>query len=137
MNNFYSAYSGGYADAYNFFAYNVEQYLSKKNITPTDINLILKQESDYTNPSFKLASETINLVNSMNEVETWEYAAEFQCFRPSMEKYQISNVWYEVKFNKSGKIISYREKKVDRTKYFTPEEFNSMNSNSEEYESGW
>jgi hypothetical protein len=136
MNDFYSAYSGGYADAYNFFAYNVEQYITQKNVTPTDINILLKKKSDYSDPSFKIASETLNLVKTEKEIETWEYAAEFQCYRSSLEKYQISNVWYEIKINSSGKLISYKERTVEKTKFFSPEEFNSMN-NQESYESGW
>jgi len=132
MNGFYAAYSGGYLDAYNFFSYNVEKYLGKKNITPTDINLLVKSNTDWTEPSFRMASETVNLVNSSIDGETWEYATEFQCYRPTKEKYQISNIWYEVKFNKSGKITSYREKRVENTKYFTQEEYNSMNGYPEE-----
>jgi hypothetical protein len=136
LNDFYTSYSGGYADAYNYFAYNVEQYITLKNITPTDINLALKKTSDYIDPSFKIASETLNLIKSEYEIETWEYAAEFQCYRSSLEQYQISNVWYEIKINAIGKLISYRERKVEKTKFFSPEDFNSMN-NRNDYETGW
>jgi hypothetical protein len=125
MNGFYSGMSGGYLDAFDYFSYNVERYLSRKNISPTDINLIIKDpDSDYQTPSWKISSETMSLVDCKDEIETWEFATEFMCYRPNREQWQISNVWYEVKLNNSDKITSYREKKVERTSYMDPEEYN-------------
>jgi hypothetical protein len=131
MNTFYYLMTNKTLDAYDYFAYNVEKYFGRKNLTPTDINMYLNAETDYTDAKFKFISETLQLVSSDDESETWEYSTEFQTFRPSKEKFQISNVWYEIKLNKAGKISSYREKKAENTKFLTAEEFNNLyNENS-------
>jgi tRNA A-37 threonylcarbamoyl transferase component Bud32 len=137
LNNFYNAYSGGYLDAMDYFAYQVEQFIYRKNLTPSDINLIVQEETDFQSPVFKIYSETINLVSSSDGVETWEYLAEFQCYRPSKEKYQISNVLYEIKIEQSGKFTSYKEKSVRQNKFVYPEDYNSAYGNEQSNESDW
>ena len=104
MTSFYSSLSSEYFDAYDYFAYKVEKYFGKKNISPTDINMLFNAESDYEDSKFKFVSETLQLVSADEESEIWEYSTEFQTYRTSKEKYQICNVWYEVKFNVADKI---------------------------------
>lgn len=139
MSNFYSSMSYNNLDAYDYFAYNVEKYYGKKNITPTDINILLNTENDYSDTKFKFVQETLQLVSADDKSEIWEFSTEFQTFRTSKEKYQICNIWYEVKFNKSDKILSYIEKKVENTKYLSPEQYNEItnNGNSNENEADW
>ena len=135
MNSYYSSYSDGYIDAFDFFDYKVETYLTRKNISPTDINLIIKTpNSDYQNQKWKLAVETLKLINCIDNIETWEYASEFICYRPSKDQWQISNVIYEVKFNESDRIISYREKKVEKSQFFSTEEYSERFGQEYNYE---
>lgn len=139
MSNFYSAMSYNSLDAYDYFAYNVEKYYGKKNITPTDINILLNTENDYSDTKFKFVQETLQLVSADDKSELWEFSTEFQTFRTSKEKYQICNIWFEVKFNKSDKIVSYREKLVENSKFLSPEQYNEImdGGNTSENEENW
>jgi len=128
MNYYYSSLSNESLDAFDYFSYKVDRFITRKNVTPTDINLIINQPSDYQNQKWKVASETIHLKSCLNDIETWEYASEFTCYRPSREEWQISNVIYEVKFNTSDRITSYREIKVEKTQYFSSEEYDEINN---------
>jgi hypothetical protein len=134
--NMYSSMSSGYFDAYNYFGYNVERYYGKKNITPTDINVMMKSETDHTDFAHKLISETVRLDGMDQGREIWLYSTEYKAWRPSMEKWQISNIWYRVVMNDQDKIESYTESRVENTKYFTAQEYNSMFGGST-YEENW
>ncbi len=134
--NMYSAMNSGYFDAYDYFGYSIESYYGRKDITPTDINVLMKSETDHTNFSHKLIAETVKLDGMDNGREVWIYSTEYKAWRPSIEKWQISNVWYRVIFNGQDKIESYTESKVENTKYFTAQEYNSM-FGSTDYEENW
>lgn len=135
LNSFYSNKEEDYFDAYDYFSYHVEQYLLTKNTTPTEINLINKRVGDYTNKETRLIEETLQLKQIEKEYEYWTYSTEFKCFRPSMEKYQICNVWYEVKLNKKSKIVSYKEIRTENKRLMSAEEYNNLfNSNPTTYE---
>jgi serine/threonine protein kinase len=133
LNNYYEAFSGGYFNAFDYFASFVEQYLTKKNMSPTEINDIYSIDSDWQEPIFRIYTDKLNLVQIENGIETWEYLAEFQCYRPSKDKYQISEVLYQVKFEQSGKMTSYKELNVKNTKFKTAEEMGYDTGNDE----GW
>ncbi len=133
LSNFYTSISENYFDAFDYFSYNVERYITRKNLNPTDINLIIqKPDSDYQTPKWKVVDETLDLKSCTDNIEIWEYAAEFSCFRPSREQWQISNVRYEIKFNSSNKITSYRESKIEKTQYFTTEEMDAAAAEEDE-----
>ncbi len=137
MNNFYSDISYGNVDAYNYFAYRTERYYGHKNISPTNINNYFASSRDYESPSFKIITETLDLKSKEKGSEIWVFAVEFRAYRPSKQKYQVSNVLYEVKFNSSDKITSYRELKVENTKYFESEYNESTNSYEEQEYNDW
>ncbi len=134
MNDFYSDISYGNIDAYNYFAYRTECYYGHKNISPTDINNYFASSRDYESPSFKIISETLDLKLKEKGNETWVYFVEFRAFRPSKQKYQVSNVLYEVKFNSSDKITSYRELKVENTKFIDEPDYSESNEGNEDEE---
>jgi hypothetical protein len=134
MNSFYSDISNGNVDAYDYFAYRTERYYGHKNISPTDINRYFESSKDYEAPSFNIITETIVLKSKEKGNEVWVFAIEFKAYRPSKQKYQVSNIWYEVKFNSSNKITSYFEQKVENTKFFEPESYDwRSNGNSQAY----
>lgn len=136
LSSFYSDKESSYFDAYNYFSYNVEQYLLTKNTTPTDINLINKRIGDYTNKETKLIEETLKLKKVEGNNEIWIYSTEFKAFRPSMEKYQICNVWYEIKMTRETKILSYKEFKTENKRLMSAEEYNNLfNGSPTSYES--
>jgi len=136
LSSFYSSKESSYFDAYNYFSYNVEQYLITKNTTPTEINLIIKRVGDYINKETKLIEETLNFKAVEGNNEIWVYSTELKAFRPSLEKYQICNVWFEVKINRETKIMSYKEIKTENKRLMSAEEYNNLfNSNSPQYES--
>lgn len=126
INSLYSNMNYSSFDAYNYFAYNVENYLASKNVTPTDINLQVKKSGDYSSKETKLIEETLELKSTTKDYELWVFSTEFRAFRNSMEKYQICNVWFEIKVNSSNKIVSYKEIKTENKRYLEPSEYNEM-----------
>jgi hypothetical protein len=135
LNGYFGNLESTYFDAYQYFAYTVEQYLKSKNITPTEINIIQKKESDYTSKETKLIDETLELTGVQDDRQTWKFSTEFKAYRTSMEKYQVCNIWYEIILNKSGKIVSYKEIRTENKRMLTPEEYNVMFNGGTTYES--
>lgn len=126
LNSYYTNMSSFEFDAYNYFAYSVERYLTRKNVTPTEINLILKKPGDYTEKMTKVVDETLELVETNDDFEIWRYSTEFRAFRTSMNQYQICNIWYEVKVNRSMKITSYKEIKTENKRFLSVDDYNQM-----------
>ena len=140
LRNYYENLESSYFDAYNYFAYSVEQFLTSKNITPTEINMIQKKESDYVDKETKLIDETIELVGVENDRQSWKFSTEFKAYRSSMEKFQVCNIWYEIVLNSSGKIVVLKELLTENKRLFSPSEYNEIfngGSSYESEESGW
>jgi hypothetical protein len=130
LNSFYSNKESGYFDAYNYFTYNVDQYLTSKKLSPTDINLINSKQNDYIDKTTKVIEETLHIKEVKDEIETWTYSTEFKAFRPSLEKFQICNVWFEIKINNKLKINSYKEIKTENKRLLSAEEYNNLFNNN-------
>jgi hypothetical protein len=139
LNGYFANLESDYFDAYSYFAYSVEQYLTSKNITPTEINIIQKKESDYESKETRLIDETLELTGVEDERQIWKFSTEFKAYRTSMEKYQVCNIWYEIMLNKSGKIVSYKELRTENKKMLSAEEYNEMFNGGSGYgeDSGW
>ncbi len=139
LNGYFANMESDYFDAYSYFAYSVEQYLTSKNITPTEINMIQKKESDYTDKETKLIDETLELTGVDGDRQIWQFSTEFKAYLTSKEKYQVCNIWYEIILNKSGKIVSYKEVRTENKRMLSSEEYNEMfnGGSSNEEESGW
>jgi hypothetical protein len=131
IHSFYSEYESQSFDAYNWFSYTVERFLTSKNVTPTQINIFQKKStSDYTEKYVRLIDETLELVEKTDAVETWKYSTEFRAYRPSKQFYQVCNVWYEMKINAAQKIVSYKELKTENKKYMSADEYTTIYSSS-------
>lgn len=131
IHSFYSEYESQSFDAYNWFSYTVERFLTSKNVTPTQINIFQKKStSDYTEKYVRLIDETLELVDKTESVETWKYSTEFRAYRPSKQFYQVCNVWYEIKINAAQKIVSYKELKTENKKYMSADEYMTIYSSS-------
>jgi hypothetical protein len=137
LNGYFANLESDYFDAYAYFAYSVEQYLTSKNITPTEINIIQKRESDYTDKETRLIDETIELTGVDGDRQTWKFSTEFKAYRPSMEKYQVCNIWYEIILSKSGKIVSYKELNTENKRMMQTEEYNQMFRGGSSDGDGW
>jgi hypothetical protein len=131
--SFYSEYESQSFDAYNWFSYTVERFLTSKNVTPTQINIFQKKStSDYTEKYVRLIDETLELVDKTDAIETWKYSTEFRAYRPSKQFYQVCNVWYEMKINAAKKIVSYKELKTENKKYMSADEYMQIYSEGSE-----
>lgn len=131
IHSFYSQYESQSFDAYNWFSYTVERFLTSKNVTPTQINIFQKKStSDYTEKYVRLIDETLELVDKVDAIETWKYSTEFRAYRPSKQFYQVCNVWYEIKINAAQKIMSYKELKTENKKYMSADEYITIYSST-------
>lgn len=133
IHSFYSEYESPSFDAYNWFSYKVERFLTSKNVTPTQITIFQKKSaSDYTEKYVRLIDETLELVDKIEDVEIWKYSTEFRAYRPSKAMYQVCNVWYEIKINGAQKIVSYKELKTENKKYLSADEYMQIYSEGSE-----
>lgn len=124
IQSFYGEYESPSFDAYNWFSYKIERFLTSKNITPTQVTIIQKKSAnDYTEKYVRMVEETLELVSKIEDVEVWKYSTEFRAFRPSKDMYQVCNVWYEMKINGAQKIVSYKELKTENKKYLATDEY--------------
>jgi hypothetical protein len=127
MSNYYSALNSNTMDAYRFFNANVDQFISKKRITPGEINTIVSSNTEFTNKVATFYPETFQATyerDGMSYIEYWIY---FTCYRVSKAKNQECRVRIEVGFTPNGLIMSYVEKEVKDLKFTNPGEASGEN----------
>ncbi len=121
MSQYYTDISSNNFAAENYFSENVIQYINKKNITPSDINLIHSNNNDFIDGQSTITNNEINFVRTDGDLNYYNYWVVFNCYRKSKNKYQSCKVKVEVGIDKKNKIKSYRELEVTNLKFTTNE----------------
>jgi hypothetical protein len=112
MNSYYSAVSDYYDyDAWDFFSPSIDRFISKRNITPDDLNKIHSESHEFLNPEVVIL-DLPELSRTANGVNYWSYWVDYSCYRKSKDKIQNCKVNIEVGFDKDYKIKSYRELEI-------------------------
>jgi hypothetical protein len=124
LSNYYRENCYGEFNAYNFFADNVDQFISWKNTTPEKINEAHSSNNEFLEKEVYIRQESISPSVIIDNVQYFTYWIDFTCFRKSKDKYQSCQVQLEIGLNENKKMVSYRELKVTGLEFFDyyPEE---------------
>jgi len=100
------------ADAHDFFADQVDQYLLVPHTTPEGINELNKAEVnlDFKDINATINKKTLKFLSKENNICYWEFRGDYSCYRPSIKKYQNSNLYWEFGINEDQKITSIKQK---------------------------
>lgn len=112
MGSYYYDQSIEELDARSYFAPHVIQFITKKNLTPYDINTIIERNTEYENALTQILDGSCRFARLDNEVSYWTYWVSFQCYRVSKDKIQKCNIQIETGFNQDNEIKSYKELQV-------------------------
>jgi hypothetical protein len=124
LRNYYWENCYGEFNAYNFFADNVEQFISWKNTTPEKINEAHSSNNEFLEKEVYIRNESISPSGIIDRVQYFTFWIDFTCYRRSKDKYQRCQVQLEIGLNENKKMVSYKELKVTGLEFFDyyPEE---------------
>ncbi len=119
ITNYYDDLNNNNFNAENYYAKNVEQFISIKNTNPNNINSLINDD-DYQDGVSTIDESSIKLIDSdsNNYYSCWSFNVNYQCFRPSKGKYQKCNITIYLGFDENNHIVSYKEKKIRNLKFY-------------------
>ena len=117
MSSYYRDIGNDNFNARNYYAPQVKQWITKQNITPTRINSMRAQNTEYVNGQESIQINTIQFSHTENNCNYWNYWIDFQCYRSSKNALQTCQTQIEVGFDEDGLILSYRELQVKNLDY--------------------
>ena len=119
ITNYYDDLNNNNFNAENYYAKNVEQFISIKNTNPNNINSLIN-DNDYQDGVSTIDESSIKLIDSdsNNYYSCWSFNVNYQCFRPSKGKYQKCNITIYLGFDENNHIVSYKEKKIRNLKFY-------------------
>jgi serine/threonine protein kinase len=117
MLNYYREKETDSFNAYDHFADNVSQYITRKNITPGKINELIANNTEFLdNRVFSISNVRHDRVE--NGISYYTFWIDMQCFRRSKQKTQTCDVLVEIGFNQANSIVSYKELEIRDLKFF-------------------
>ena len=121
VNQYYNDISSDNFSAENYFSDNVNQYINRKNISPSEINSIHINNNEFVNGKSTIINNEINFDRTDGDINYYNYWVDFSCYRKSKNKYQNCKVKVEIGIDNNNKIKSYRELEVTDLKFTTDE----------------
>jgi hypothetical protein len=133
IHRYYNSFIDETFDANNFYAQTVDQYISKKNITPIEVNNLYNSEkSDFLNPKFQFIEPLeLKYLNSISGVDYFLFKVFYGVYRPSRNKYESCGINVKIGFNKSLQIAHYEETSLENLKFSDTDNFANDISGSE------
>lgn len=118
IEKYYQDLASSSFDAYKWFDESVLQFITKKNISPNEINKLQKKNTEFVGGISKINLGTFTLNRTENNIKYWQFENSFTCYRTSKKKFQSCKILIEVGINtKKNKIESYKELKVDELRF--------------------
>ena len=117
MSSYYRDIGNDNFNARNYYAPQVKQWITKQNITPTRINSMRAQNTEYVNGQESIQINTIQFSHTENNCNYWNYWTDFQCYRSSKNAHETCQIQIEVGFDEDGLIVSYRQLQVKNLVY--------------------
>ncbi|MBS1653099.1 MAG: hypothetical protein U0W65_09340 [Bacteroidia bacterium] len=121
VNQYYNDISSDNFSAENYFSDNVNQYINRKNISPSEINSIHINNNEFVNGKSTIINNEINFDRTDGDISYYNYWIDFSCYRKSKNKFQNCKVKVEIGIDNNNKIKSYRELEVTDLKFTTDE----------------
>ena len=98
-------------DANNYYADEVDLFITKRNISPFEINASISQKEDYLYSNGEvqyISSVTNNIGNSVSR-----FWIDYTCWRTARRQWQSCRIEIEVELNSDEEITSYRELQIE------------------------
>jgi len=122
LSQYYHDINNSNFDAFNYFSENISQFITRRNITPNDINTIFNQNNEFIRGQSQIVNNEILFQRTENNISYYSYWVDYNCYRRSKEKNQFCKVNVEVGFNEMNKIASYKELKIEDLRFEEPEQ---------------
>ena len=97
-------------DAWNYYAYKIDEFISRDNLSPNDVNLLFKDKTDFLLEHTELID--IVSVNKDSGNSICSFWMELTCWRTNRQMWQNCKVNIEMVLNADMKITSWRQLKV-------------------------
>jgi hypothetical protein len=117
MTNYYDDINSSRFNAENYFSDNILQFITKTNLTPSEINTIFSQNNEFIDGTSKIVYDHLLFERTENNISYYSYWIDYNCFRKSKNKYQSCSVKVQVGFDQNKKIASYKELKFQGLKF--------------------
>ena len=117
MNSYYRDINNDNFNANDYYAPRVKQFITKSNITTTEIMNLRIANSEYLNTQASINNSSIQFSHMENNDSYWTYWIDFQCYRKKKHAIQTCQTQIEVGFNEDKLIVSYRELQVKNLKF--------------------
>jgi serine/threonine protein kinase len=117
MNAYYRDINNDNFNANDYYASQVKQFITKSNITTTEIMNLRIANSEFLNTQASMNNSSIQFSHMENNDSYWTYWIDFQCYRKSKRAIQTCQTQIEVGFNQDKLIVSYRELQVKNLKF--------------------
>jgi SH3-like domain-containing protein len=112
MTHYYDENNQGILSAKNFFDPFVEQFITKTNTNPSEIQAIIDNNEEFLEKSTTLDTRSFRYARTVNGIDYFDYWLFFHCYRVSKQKIQECRINIEIGMTSTGKIRSYVEKNV-------------------------
>ncbi len=104
-------------DAYDFFANRVDQFYLRKDVNPTEIEIIRQTNIDYIDPKNTIDKESLVLFSKNDSVQYWRFNGDYTCYRTSKKKFQNCQIEMEFGINARGKITRIKQINYSNLRY--------------------
>jgi hypothetical protein len=126
LESLFGSWNESYFDPYDYFSYRVEQFLGKKNTSPSDIQMYINQQENIGSADQTPIFETLSLKSKEGEDFIWEFATDYKYYNDFNDTYMSCNKWYSLKLNSQDKIVFLKELKIENKKELSAEEYNAL-----------
>jgi hypothetical protein len=119
IQSYFSSIVNNNFDASQYFSQNVNQYITRKNLTPFEINdLYTKESVDFQNPQIDFLEPFVfSCEKGQDGQDYFLFSIYYQVFRPSKNKYQSCIVNLKVGIDRNMRIFHYEEVDLKNLKF--------------------
>jgi len=113
VTSYYNDINKNNAVAANYFDNKIDQFISYKNISVTDLQQRINESySEFINGKSVVDRNSLAFMREVNGVKYYQYKIHYACYRKSLSKNESCDVLIEVGVTNSLKFVSYIELKI-------------------------
>jgi len=124
LSKYYYDINNSNFDATNYFSEYVSQFITRRNVTPNDINILFNENDEFVEAQSRILDNRILFERTEKNISYFKYWVDYNCYRRSKNKYQFCKVNVEVGFDENNKIVSYKELKLKDLRFEEVEKYN-------------
>lgn len=112
VNNYYSDIINNEFNAFNYYANQVNQYITLTYVTPEEINNLFLNKKDFVNEKVIFNKSTFIYQRETENIYYFNYSINYSCLRTRKNQLQTCDVDIEIGFDEDFKIKSYKEVEI-------------------------